>query len=325
VRLTVNPEQDYWPTWTADGRGILYSFIAQVPGSEHRCLGILPAAGGTRVWEFCDNRAAESDSLNSFAAYALDNAGQLLYAESESLDSPQRLNPGSFTLWLADTANPLQRRALLTLPMPLGGVSMAWLADIAWTGPAEFTALAQTFDGAVHCKGCVIFDSLFGGIGVVRGTIGPSGATLALIAGTEGASGYSSAESGSSIVFTKPGNPGLFKVPAGGGTAITVTQVGAGAELLGVSCVGSTCVVATDPIADVAFIGTAGNPATLRAVSLATGASQIVFSDPLAVVATPEISPAGHDVVAQRGGVFGHLRTVSSQLSDLHLFPGLLP
>ena len=26
VQLTFNPDQDYWPTWTADGRGILYAF-----------------------------------------------------------------------------------------------------------------------------------------------------------------------------------------------------------------------------------------------------------------------------------------------------------
>ena len=27
VQLTFNVDQDYWPAWTQDGRGILYSFV----------------------------------------------------------------------------------------------------------------------------------------------------------------------------------------------------------------------------------------------------------------------------------------------------------
>lgn len=49
VQLTFNAEQAYWPVWTHVGRGILYSFV--VPGTTAglRCLGLLPAAGGTRM------------------------------------------------------------------------------------------------------------------------------------------------------------------------------------------------------------------------------------------------------------------------------------
>src|SRR5579862_9420510 len=80
VQLTLNPDQDYWPTWTADGRGILYSFVD--PGSTflHRCMGLLPAAGGSRLWQWCDNRATQLDSSSSFTAYALSSSGALLYA-----------------------------------------------------------------------------------------------------------------------------------------------------------------------------------------------------------------------------------------------------
>ena len=31
IQLTFNVEQDYWPAWTQDGRGILYSYVN--PGS----------------------------------------------------------------------------------------------------------------------------------------------------------------------------------------------------------------------------------------------------------------------------------------------------
>ncbi|HEY8062881.1 MAG TPA: hypothetical protein VID74_08790, partial [Gemmatimonadales bacterium] len=54
IRLTLNPEQDYWPAWTDDGRGILYAFVNSVePGiaNRHRCMGMLPGGGGSRVWQ----------------------------------------------------------------------------------------------------------------------------------------------------------------------------------------------------------------------------------------------------------------------------------
>jgi len=42
-------------------------------------------------------------------------------------------------------------------------------------------------------------------------------------------------------------------------------------------------------------------------------------------VVTPRISPTSGDVVAQVGGVWGHLQTVSSAASNLHLYHGLIP
>src|ERR1019366_10062732 len=56
VQLTYNVDQNYWPTWTQDGRGILYAFV-NLENTAHRCLGLLPATGGSRIWELCDNRA----------------------------------------------------------------------------------------------------------------------------------------------------------------------------------------------------------------------------------------------------------------------------
>jgi hypothetical protein len=331
VRLTYNGNQDYWPIWTADGKGILYAFIPVGSNPEHRCIGLLPAAGGSAIWQLCDNRAVAQDSINSFPAYALGSDGQLLYVEAVSRVGPGSTAPSHVTLFLADTANPFKRQALLNLPTTVGTTPVSWLSDLAWTSPTTFVALAQDFTAALHCLGCSALDSIFPGAAVVRGTITATGATLQVVTGTDGATGYALAEGASSIAFTLRNDRRLFKVPAAGGavtTAATVTAISS-AELIGVSCKGSTCVVATDPVSLSAIDGGVGFPSTgpgpfeLRGVSLATGVVQVLRATS-SLVATPQISPVTGDVVAQVGGAFGHIQTITSSGSDLHLFLGLI-
>ena len=332
VRLTFNSDQDYWPTWTEDGRGILYSYVDAAPGAQHRCLGLLPAGGGSRSWELCDNRATQTDSVNSFIAYALGPDGRLLYVEAVARAGVQSTTPAETALWLADSATPFQRRMLLTLPTVAGTVPVSWIADINWTGPTTFIALAQDFSILGQCK-CGLLDSIYNGEAVVRGTITESGATLQAVPGTGGATSYSLAESGASIVFTLRDDRRLFKVPATGGaaTSVGVISPNGAAELLGVSCKGSTCVVAADPLTlsavtpgGLTFPAIAPGATELRAISLTTGIVQVLLTS-TALFATPRISPVTGDVVAQVGGAFGHLQTFSSAASDLHLYRGLVP
>jgi hypothetical protein len=333
VRLTLNANQDYWPSWTEDGQGILYSYIESVTIPQHRCLGLLPAAGGTRSWQLCDDRAVQTDSTNSFIAYALGSDGRLLYAEAVAKGGVQSTAPAEITLWLADSAAPFQRRALLTLPTFAQGTPIAWLADINWTGPASFIALAQDFTVLGHCLNCGPVDSIFYGQAVVRGTVTAAGATLQVVPGTNGATSYSLAENGASIAFILRDDAHLYRVPAAGGTATSVALVSpnGGVELLGVSCKAATCIVAVDPVtlsavtANGVTFGHSNIGATeLRAVSLTSGQVQVTRTT-TALVATPQISPTTGDVVVQLGGAFGHLQSFTTSGSDLHLFQGLVP
>ena len=338
VQLTLNANQDYWPIWTEDGRGILYAYVVTNGQPQHRCIGLLPAGGGTREWEFCDNSSTRADTSSSAIAYALGADGRLVYAEAVVRQGAQSLVPDRVTLWLADSATPLKRRSLLTLPLLFSSDTVSWLADIHWTGPATFVVLGQSFTAFAHCKGCGAFDSTWTGGGVVlSGTITASGATVQPISGTSGASGYSLAEGGASVVFTRAHDRNLYKVPVGGGAATSVATVTTEGELLGVSCKGSTCVVASDRVtlsSTTAFAAIAmcdnsplppiSCPGELRTVSLATGTVQIVKTNP-AIIATPQISPTSGDVVVQIGGGFGHLQTEAAATSDLHLYPGLVP
>jgi hypothetical protein len=201
-----------------------------------------------------------------------------------------------------------------------------WLSEINWTGPSSFLALGQQFTTA----GDTVF--VVAGSVVVRGTIAGGHATIAAVAGTEGATAYSTAEGGATIVFALAHDFELHRVPIAGGAPVPTphpeahdtlaNQVG---ELVGVSCRGSACITARDGIIATAnywqfvpnfgwqytiaigkVIG--GGKMELRRVSLLDG-SDVVIRTGSAVFATPLVSPTSDDVVVAVGGAWGHLQT----------------
>jgi hypothetical protein len=360
VQLTFNVDQNYWPTWTQDGRGILYAFVDAESATppNHRCLGLLPAAGGSRLWQLCDNRAVRNDSLSSYSGYALDSAGRLLLAEATAPANSVADLP-RITLWLADTATPYVRTKLLSLPQTVSGFTLTWLSEIRWTGANTFIALGQQSGTVPHCYMCDCNpcprDSIFGDGGiVVTGTVVGGVATLQAIAGTDSATSFSLAENGASIVYTRHHDLRLFKVPITGGTPVptpvqrTVPDTAAliAGELVGLSCKGSTCIVASDDIfLTDPYVGPCGNPCEvfaifhaplgnsqmqLLSVSLTGGATQVLQAGALSsmIFASPQISPVTGDLLFQRGGIWGHLQTYVTAgrgNGELHLLKGLVP
>jgi hypothetical protein len=349
IRLTYNGDQDFWPTLTEDGSGVLYGFVNSEfsPASNlrqygHRCMGSMPVTGGTRSWQYCDNAAALGDSLSSYAAYAVDSSGTLIYAEG-AVSRGLSFGGGTVTLWLADTAHPFRRTALARLPITVGDSLISWIGQLTWTGPNTFLAVGQQFFPATHCDppasrpACrPVLDSIFYGGTLIRGTISGSTATLTAVTGGAGATAFSLADNGASIIFTQRDNASLMKIPFAGGTPTAVAQVGpaTGGQLLGVSCHPTTCVVGVGvvtlwapanpgPGSDVSQIG----PTTqIWSVSLTTGVSVPVLTRTGMLLSSPLLLPDGKSVIAQYGNTVGHLQTFPpSTPSDLHLYPGLLP
>ncbi len=325
VQLTFNPGQDYWPAYTEDGRGILYQYSQPGDAAGNRCIGLLPAAGGTRLWSLCDTRVSQVDSVSSFAAFALGADGRLLYLEAVS---PLHAEvPFETSLWLADSAQPFQRRRLATLPMTIGDSIVDWLSDAQWTGPTTFLALAQRVSGEAHCRFCTADDTIYTGLYMVSGSVTSGGVTLARLPGTDGATEFGVSASRGTIVFSKAGDLTIYEVPAAGGTPATNGSVPAGTErtILGLSCAGARCVAATSAVNAPLGGPVTANGGLLWSVDLTSKAvSQIGEPSANFLWASAQLAPDGHDVVLQANGAIGNQRLTSDTRSDLHLLTGIL-
>jgi hypothetical protein len=334
IRLTYNGDQDYWPAWTEDSAGVLYAFVPVGRADHDRCVGLIAPTGGTRSWELCDNQPGHADSTDSFTAFALGTDGRLLYQEVTAKIGAEV--PTTRALWLADSARPFTRRKLLVLPIFLGGTSVDWLADLTWTGPADFIGLAQELVPVPHCPPhvCATDDSAFVGKFLVRGHIDAAGATLVPVSGTEGANSYALAEDGHSLVFSQRGGNQLYGVAATGGTSVLLGSVGNQNSITGIACRGAICVVTTNlltvlPNQPGVFPSVDTPAGALYRFNISTGAATIRRSNAAAgngaMYSSPLIAPNGTDVIVQSGGIAGHLQTATSALGDLYLYKGILP
>ncbi|MEO5798125.1 MAG: hypothetical protein ABIZ70_14695 [Gemmatimonadales bacterium] len=315
ARITFNSDADLTPSWTPDGKGIFYTFGDKSRADHDRCLAMLPAEGGTRIWTLCDNRPGHADSAEMIASPALSSDGQLLYLVGASRLTD--LLPQRVTLFLADTASPLNRRALLTLPSDVGGgLRPNWLTDINWTGPGEFIAMGGNLTVVPGCTGCALTDTVVQPLGVVRGTISGASATMELISGTEGVSSYSLADNGANIVIAR--GLTLIKMPRAGGveTVLSTLAPGVDKRIDDVSCRGAACVIGTYEFVIPPPPGSAKGIYSLLRVSTAGGAPTTLESTDVGPWSAVRASPTNSDVVLRIGPL---------KSGDLYLYRNLLP
>lgn len=305
ARLTYNGFTDSAASLTADGQGLLYLYTGLANGD--RCIGLVPPRGGSRRWELCDTRFEAADSGKSFSAPALASDGRLLYLSA--LARRGRDGPDHTTLWLADSALPYQRRALIAFPINIGGQAISWLTDAQWTGADGFIARAGLLNVGRLCRDCSL-DTTITPAGIVRGTISTSGAALAFVVGAEGAAVHALAENGGSIVFMRSFTE-ILRVAATGGTPTLVGVLPTSARVTGISCQGSDCVLTQ---LGGAVAGGAEGTRVYR-IRLATNAIDLLTTV-AGRWAGPVLLPTGGDVVMQAS-------TVPTR--DLYLFKGLLP
>ncbi len=316
VQLTFNPRPDYDPSWAADGRSILYTWSPPVAPHDTRCLGLLPADGGTRLWSFCDDGFTELDSATSFGGAALGAGGALLYLEAashlEPLSNFPRPGFDRVALFLTDTAHPLVRHTLATFPTFIGSTRIDWLERLSWTGDSSLAALADTITVKIN-EGSI--DTLRYPIAVVTGRITANGATLQLVAGTLDARDYSMA--GSNVVFST-GGVDLFTVPLSGGQATKFATVppDTSLQLLDLSCQTARCILLTTQFRTIGVFPVLSLTFALRSLDIASGTSAVLEYRGDISFATPRIAPSTGDVVLDVGTSSGH---------DLHLYKGILP
>jgi hypothetical protein len=239
-------------SWTQDGRGIVIQgtcLDSSRAGRGMSALRILPAQGGSAVLELCEDKPA-IDSMGRFVAPAVARDGRLLYVEAVGPLST-KLRPWPFPLrwhaelWLADTSSaPFPGRRLLmnlwgdhpALPL-VPPTTTNWIADIAWIGPDDFIALAQSLQND-------------GGIGnprLAHGVIAADGARLTTLPGTGKVKVFAVAAGGTLVVFIGD-SFNISRVAVSGGPITTVATFPAAAvvRVVDVSCHDDFCIVLTN-------------------------------------------------------------------------------
>ena len=293
VRLTLNPGQDLFPTYSDDGASILYTYEAVGRRDHDRCIGILPAAGGTRLAEICETRPGSADSTDAVTSGALDSSGRLLFLQATS-----RIGAGlphNTRLRLSDTTYGTAPRTLLTFPLNVGGAAIDWLTNIRWTGDNTFLALGQLM--TLVPLGGAARDTVFFTVAVFRGTISGQTATLAPIDGTGGVNGYAVSDDGTAVIVAS-GAP-VGRVPITGGPRVPIPLAGM-STFSDVDCQRGQCIGLSNNVLW-GFPEAGGTPVQLN-----------VSSVPFWSV--PRLSPLNGDVVL----------ATAFAARDLYLFRGLL-
>ncbi|MEP6591938.1 MAG: hypothetical protein ABJC19_12225 [Gemmatimonadota bacterium] len=305
-QLTINPVGLF--DWAGDGAGILvYTSrpneqydLPLLPGGGRKdpqdtCLGLIPPAGGSMIWQLCDRRMSHyRDSNDVFVSASIGSRGELLYVES--IQRPGFFFPVGLEaeLWLGSRHAPFaERRHLLRLYRDDNGhptVSpdqINWLSGVQWAGPDAFIAKALYLRP----------DGLETPFGIARGVITRDTATLSILPGTAGIDDFVPAEGGSSIVYFR-GQTVVLSRPATGGAERVVTTLpdAAGRQIRSLSCQLQLCVAVTQEAESNGI-----RASNLWRISLATGQATIVRSFLAAAVPTlARLAPDGTRVAVQK-------------------------
>jgi hypothetical protein len=282
--------------WTPDGAGIVIEDSAG-------CINILPAAGGSAIWQGCDTRGSFGDSTHAIDDYSVGPGGRVLFSTHardrkwDNLGLRTALDPYIFAhgdLWISDTGSFTAAHKVLALysdvvaPLTAGPSGFMTVDDVAWLGPSEFVGMGSV----------LTFNNLFGPLQLLHGTITTSGVTLTPIVGADGASTGAITGAGTRFVVIT-GSLSLGAIPIGGGaiTPFGTVPAAAGRNIVGVSCQATRCAVLTQEAGNVA----GGVISTVWSVPSTGGAAQPGKSFPHAI-GTASISPAGGNALTIEGG-----------------------
>jgi len=141
IQLTYSPLSDYEPAFSADGQWITYQFERGTPDRD-RCIGIIPAEGGSRRHELCAWSRDQATRAEGLAAAVLLADGRMLFAMHSGLPLNLTSNQAALYLGPADSvAGATRMLDLLERPAGAGEVWSQVMDPIA-LGPDEVVLLA---------------------------------------------------------------------------------------------------------------------------------------------------------------------------------------
>ncbi|MEO8226910.1 MAG: hypothetical protein ABI637_05730, partial [Gemmatimonadota bacterium] len=205
TRLTYNPGPDVSPSWLPDGRAIIYSF--PITGREaDRCLGIMPADGGSLSWEICNRGSFNGDSTDVFDWPAAFGDGRLAYYRTAKRVGTPFVASGP--LGIAPLTAPDSFTTVRTFPFSAGGNFYVAPAFVRWVDASRLVFIGLFDTDIQPCPTCDFEAARIGRDILIADLSG--GATIR-IGGTDYATSVAVGENSDILYFTRANSSRVFR------------------------------------------------------------------------------------------------------------------
>ncbi|MBA2292403.1 MAG: hypothetical protein H0W15_08105, partial [Gemmatimonadales bacterium] len=215
IRLTYDPGIDAFASFSPDGATMLYAFQPRDRDDHDRCIGFMPAGGGSRE-EHCDNTGIGAARTDALEYPALNNRGDLLYARYASAIGDFIPNTAEISLQLATRDAPLAARNILQLPMLVEGVGLTRIGRIRWASDDVLYFAAEEMTLLRNPISTSFRDTVVTGNGLIRGTRMASGFRFETVGGILDASDFDFSVGRDTIFFTRSRGNRLYAVATDG-------------------------------------------------------------------------------------------------------------
>lgn len=303
LRITYNPEDEWNPVYTQDGTGILYSFAVPGRADRDRCLGLLPAAGGTMQGELCWRGPGEGDSADVVVTGAESPGGRLAFVAERSRSSS--FFPSARALLAGPPRDP--ENAAVILPFPFSHSNVLWhgARDLTWLDDSTLVFVAELY-GYNQGGSSGPPDTLRTGIEVVRLDLRTDPATIRSYGVTRWASSVALGPGPGTVIFTVGGDARVFTLDLATGAAALLHDFGALGIARDARLVNGTLVAVVGGYVTYAFDSPharevqrdLGGP--IYAVDLAGAAAPILLTAATDAYRHLSLAPSGATVAAER-------------------------
>lgn len=235
VQLTLSPWDDLTPSWLPDGSAFGYRFH-DVYHQGDRCIGVLPASGGSRRTERCPTNDFAGDSLDALSEVAFGPEGQVAWVESHTFGERVASDRGGIAIGrlsprvAAPYVQPLPYRAT-------SGNLHFTATHLRWLHGDRLAYIGTEIQFVRACNGCPL-DSIAIGREIMVLNLATPGAAPSVLPGTSAATSLWPTADSSGVYFTVAGDSRIWKEALTGGPAELVHDFGAAGITRDVSVVG---------------------------------------------------------------------------------------
>jgi hypothetical protein len=298
--LTFNIGSDLAPAWLPDESGFLYSYERTDVPTADRCLGILPADGGTRTLSFCQLALSHDDSTDAYLSPVAGPSGSLAYVSTNARRG--QLSAPSNAIVIGTLAAPGITQRVRSLPyLAPSGRSHDGASHLTWLDATTLAYVGNLVTYRSQCTGCAP-DTVTTGLDVMRLDLSGPTPVMTLVPGTDYASSVEAAGAGA-VYYTLGGDSRVLRQDLLTGTVTVVHDFGASGIVRDLRVVGSQLIAVVGGLVSFAVDSAVGplqddHGGALYLVNLTTG-QETRLAPPGLIFRHPALSPSGQRIVAE--------------------------